>query len=82
MRSLLLWGFSLNQLNPLLISLHNGLVEFPCISSEASERVEIAVLIRETDLLEVCVSVQLCRLDLAIEHFDLVSVEDLDTSFF
>lgn len=68
-----------NQLDSLLFACFNAMVESPGITSEASETIEITILIGVIHLLELSVAILSRDLNLVVEHPDLVPIEDLDT---
>jgi hypothetical protein len=55
------------------------MVKSPGITSEASETIEITILIGVIHLLELSVAILSRDLHLVVEHPDLVPIEDLDT---
>lgn len=72
------WG--LHQRDPLLLAIDDSFVERLGVASEASIRVEVAILSGEEFLTEVCVAVQACLLDRGVEHSYSVSIQNLDGS--
>ena len=64
------------------MSTHDLKIQLFRVSSETTERVQIAVFLGELVLLKLVVTIPLSVRDLVIEHFDLLAIEDLDGSHF
>lgn len=77
--SLLIWSSRLYKGNSLLLAPHNSQIEIFRVTSETTERIQIAILFAKLLRFKLVVTILFCIWYFVIENLYLLSVQDLDT---